>query len=165
MDPIRDMGMTEQVAALGGPGRGGGTRRLAEARAAVSGKSVRTEMRAIQRALKSGRPPARQAPSVARAGAAKAAAAAMRAARRIDAGRVRVTYPTRRGPRTEGTRNLGIFDVTGDLADALAEAADLLDAGDERGAMDALSAGLLDEYGDLGGTLTIDEFTEGLTFR
>ncbi|MFL5913720.1 MAG: hypothetical protein ACJ768_24550 [Gaiellaceae bacterium] len=161
-NPIDGMDIAAQVKALGGAGRGGGTRKLAEARAAASGKSVRTEMRAVQRAMKSGKPPAKQAPRVARAGARKAAAAGLRAARRINAGHVKVSYPTRAGARAEGVRDLGGFDVTGDLAAAVEQAADLLDAGDARGAQDLLSTALLDEYGDLGGTLEIDDFIDGL---
>ena len=165
-DPlIEGKSIADQVKAFGGAGRGGGTRKLAEARAAASGKSVSAEMRAIQRAMKDDKPPAKQAPEVAKAGAAHAAANQLRGARKIKAGSVSIKYPTKGGARSEGTRMLGDFTVTGDLQDAVMQAADLLEAGDVDGARDVLSEALLDEYGDLGGTLVIDDFINGLTFE
>lgn len=158
--------IADQVNALGGRGRGGGTRKLAEARAQVSGKSVRTEMRAVQRALKSGRAPVKQAPQVARAGAAQARAAQIRRARRVNVGRVKVYYIAKRGaPRFEGERDLASFGVSGELESRLAEAADLIEAGDREAAQDLISEALLDEYGDLGGTLEISEFMDGMRFE
>ena len=165
-DPLTEgKSIADQVEAFGGPGRGGGTRKLAEARAAKSGKSVDAEMRAVQRALKSGKPPAKQAPEVAKAGAAAAAGNRLRNARKIKAGSVSVKYPGKNGGRSEGSRTLGDFDVTGELAEAVAEAADLMDLGDVDGAIDRLSEALLDEYGDLGGTLEITDFINGMTFE
>ncbi|MGC5311960.1 hypothetical protein [Micromonospora zamorensis] len=166
-DPlVEGKSIADQVAAFGGAGRGGGTRRLAEARAEVSGKSVAAEMRAVQRALKAGKPPAKQAPEVAKAGAAHAAANQLRNARKIKAGNVKVNYPTRGGGyRSEGSRDLGDFTVTGDLQDAVRDAADMLEEGDVDGALDRISEALLDEYGDLGGTLEITDFLNGLKFE
>lgn len=80
------MSVADQVNALGGTGRGLGTRRLAESWARVSGRPVRSEMRAVQRALKSGHAPVKQSEAARQAGAQRAAAARMRAARTISVG-------------------------------------------------------------------------------
>lgn len=165
--PIERMSIADQVRVLGGTGRGGGTRKLAEARAAASGKSVRTEMRAVQRALKAGKPPAKQAPEVARAGASSAASAALRGARSVRVGVVKVSYRSKHGPISEGTRDLGSMDVSGELADALASIADELDAGriDLAQAQEQIGEALMDEYGGIGGTVDISDYVDGLEFR
>jgi plasmid stability protein len=162
---MENLSIVDQVKALGGAGRGGGTRKLAEARAAASGKSVSAELRAVQRAVKSGKAPAKQSPKVAKASAGAARAAQIRNARNVHVGSVAVTYPTKAGGKSEGTRDLGDFAMTGDLATAMGEAASLLEVGDEAGARDLMSEALLDEYGDLGGTLEIDDFMDGLRFE
>lgn len=162
---LGNISISDQVKALGGTGRGGGTRKLAEARARESGKAVRTEMRAIQRALKSGKAPARQAPKVARAGAAQARAAQIRGANRVNIGKVKVTYMTPTGPRFEGERDLTSEAVYGELESALAEAADLIEAGDPDAAQDIINEALLDRYGDLGGTLSITDYVDGMRFE
>lgn len=159
------MSIFDQVKALGGVGRRGGTRKLAEARAAASGKSVAAEMRAVQRAVKSGKPPARQSAEVAKASRDRAAAQRVRAATSVNVGTVEVEYPTADGGRGEGSRNLGSYPVTGRLSGRMEAIALMYENGDEEGAEELLSEALLDEYGELGGTLRISDYGDGIDFQ
>jgi hypothetical protein len=142
-----------QVDALGGTGRGGGTRKLAEAWAAASGKSVSSQMRAVQRALKTGHAPAKQAPKVAAAGAGKVVAEKLRKARIIRPGTVKVAYDS----TDQGQRQIDQLNVTGELAADLGNVAALAEIGSWEEAGEALSAAVLDEYGGLGDDLDITD--------
>lgn len=155
--------IADQVAALGGRGRGGGTRLLAQVRAAVSGKTVAAEQRAIQRALKTGRPPAKQSAAVAQAGTRAALARKLREARTVHVGTVTVSYSSGRGRRAEGRRDIGDVSVDANLRGYLRDAADRLDRGDQTGAMERISAGLMDAYG--AESLDIDDYVNGLEFN
>ena len=161
----------EQVEALGGMGRdrkdgtGGGIRKLAEARAAVSGKSYRTERRNVERALKAGRAaPAKDTSAVKEAGKAaarKARADRLRNARTISIGdEVPVVYVESDGTiRPEGTRDIGSYDAA-ELGEAVELAADLIEQGaPDSEAYDLLGVALLDAYGAGGGTLEIGDWS------
>jgi len=157
--------IADQVAALGGTGRGGGTRKLAEARARVSGKSVRTEQRAVQRALKTGKAPAKQKPEVAKAGADAARAAKVRKASRVSVpGRVPVYYRTTKkggGREYQGMRNIGTqSNITQRQFDAIAEA---IEAGDEDLANDLINEAIFMSYG-AGSALELEDLS-GIEFE
>lgn len=133
----------QQVEDLGGTGRGLGTRRLAEARARVTGNKVKSEMKAIQRALKTGREPVKQSPDTRAAAARLVGAAHMRTASAINVGTVEVQV----SDETPSKRNLGLLTL--DPADQrkLAEAAALYESGMIAEADQAMNEAIMDAYG------------------
>lgn len=90
---------------------------------------------------------------------ADTAAAAVRGIHVAHAGTVEVRYPA--DNRDEGSRSIG--DVFLDPAD-LDEVADWLASEDWDEAGNALDAAILEQYGGLGRTLAIDDYTDGLSF-
>jgi hypothetical protein len=88
---------------------------------------------------------------------ADTAAAAVRGIHVAHAGTVEVAYAN----RDEGSRSIG--DVFLDPAD-LDEVADWLASEDWDEAGNALDAVILDQYGGLGRTLQISDYTDGLSF-
>lgn len=149
-ESMRDAGrmtIAQQVAALGGPGRlrkdgtGGGTRKLAEARAAITGNKVKSEEKAIQRALRSGRSaPAKDAPAVADAGAQRVAAERMRNASALSVGTGgKVPVVSKSSGKPRGNLHVSVLMLDDQARRELAQAAADFESGNVREAEQQLS--------------------------
>jgi hypothetical protein len=115
-------------------------------------------MRTAQKYLAGTQSPVYRKPDRATKIAALAASSRLRAARRIHVGRVSVEYDG----KAAGGRRIDTMQVDDDMRAGLASVADLLDAGDLDAAGGALSDAVLNGYGDLGETLDVTDFIDGV---
>ena len=167
------------VNTLGGRGRGGGVRRLAEMFAEETGKTVSSHQRAIQRALKSGRPPRDVPERAVRGVRANQFSQQVNRSTMIDLGRVQLEYrqgrqtgqlggPDQPSSRDEGTRTPGRLIAGDQLREQLTRAADLYREGRDEAAHEAASNAVLNAYGsrtgrpDTMGGLGIRDFRDGI---
>lgn len=159
--------LVDMIDALGGTGRGGGTRLLAERWAEVNGKSVKTNMRSIQRALKAaeatGEPaqlPRSLSEAAATAGRQAAGAAVFadmvdeRAV--VDIGRVGVKSKSPRTSESAGSRYVGMPSLNTAGKDALKDAARKVTMGDRAGAMVTAGEAVMKTYQALRGNDDVD---------
>ena len=161
LDNPGNVGVRELVDMLGGPGRGGGTRKLAESWAEARGLSVKSQMRAVQRAMRSDAYPAKLPSEANAAGERRAAAARLQTGggpTRVNAGRVAVKYDGRFDGKPRRV-NLRTFTPNGRRL--MEQAGRALEEGRTDLFESRMSEAVMDSFHGLGGTLEAADYLDG----